>query len=168
MHIFAVSGLSKTGKTTVIENLIRVFVAQGISVATIKNSDCPFLTIENPNTDTARHREAGAICAALRSPSVSAVLHEGQLDLKCIFGQLNQDLVIMEGFSSVSMPKIVTATYFDNADARYCPQTFAFSGRLAATAATYRELPVIDCFKNARILADIAWEKALQNPEILF
>ncbi|MHA2046829.1 MAG: molybdopterin-guanine dinucleotide biosynthesis protein B, partial [Candidatus Thorarchaeota archaeon] len=61
MRVFAISGFSGTGKTTIVEGLVRALVESGYTVATIKSSK------HDPGpesgTDTWKHRQAGASVA---------------------------------------------------------------------------------------------------------
>ena len=58
MHVAAVTGLSESGKTTLIEALIRRYVAGGALVAAIKHTHHALNDLERG--DTARFRAAGA------------------------------------------------------------------------------------------------------------
>ena len=167
MYIFAVSGLSKTGKTTVVEAMVRSYSTKGFSTATIKNSACKDLAVENPGTDTSRHRKAGAAATILRSPDITAIVQKKQLSLEELLIGIDYDIVILEGFGSLDIPKIVTAASFIDADTKYTPNTFAFSGKLAASAASYRSLPVINCFADAERLAELALGMAWRDPSMI-
>ena len=101
MYIFAVSGLSKTGKTTVVEAMVRSYSTKGFSTATIKNSACKDLAVENPGTDTSRHRKAGAAATILRSPDITAIVQKKQLSLEELLIGIDYDIVILEGFGSL-------------------------------------------------------------------
>ena len=164
MYIFAVSGLSKTGKTTVVEAMVRSYSTKGFNVATIKNSACKNLTVENSGTDTARHREAGAVATILRSPDITAIVRKKQLSLEELLIGIDYDVVILEGFGALDIPKIVTAASFVDADTKYTPNTFAFSGKLAASAVSYRSLPVINCVEDTDRLTELALDMAWRDP----
>jgi molybdopterin-guanine dinucleotide biosynthesis protein MobB len=58
MHVAAVTGMSESGKTTLIEALIRLYTGRGARVAAIKHTHHP-LNLENRG-DTARFLAAGA------------------------------------------------------------------------------------------------------------
>ena len=167
MRFFAVSGLSKRGKTTVVENLVKVFVARGITVGTVKNSDCEQITMEPQNTDTAKHRCAGASCTLLRSPIASAFICQRQLTLGEIMSFFTQELVILEGFSRLDIPKIIVASTTADAEERLSDAVFAISGRLAAETSLYKGRPVINSFAEAEQLADLAWERAAADVSLL-
>ncbi len=58
--IISVVGLKKSGKTTVVECLVRRLVELGFRVGTIKSMVHSNFTIDVKGKDTYRHREAGA------------------------------------------------------------------------------------------------------------
>jgi molybdopterin-guanine dinucleotide biosynthesis protein B len=53
--LFGIAGWSNSGKTTLIEKLVRHFADRGLRVATIKHTHHKF-DIDAPGSDTARHR----------------------------------------------------------------------------------------------------------------
>lgn len=167
MRFFAISGLSKRGKTTAAENLLKEFTRRGVTVGTIKNSSCEQINFEPQNTDTAKHRQAGAVCTLLRSPIASAFVCQRQLTLAEILPFFTQELIILEGFSRLDIPKIVAASTEADADERLSERTFAISGRLAHIVSVYRGRPVIDSFTEAERLADLAWERASADVNLL-
>ncbi len=96
-------GYSNTGKTTLIEKLIPILRARGLTVSAIKNAHHGF-DMDRPGKDSFRYREAGAgqvlIATGLRwallteTPAQPATLDE-------LLTQLDPcDLVIVEGFKS--------------------------------------------------------------------
>ena len=58
-HVFAVSGVKNSGKTTLIERLIPLFAAENLSVSVIKHDGHDFVP-DVPDTDSYRLRNAGA------------------------------------------------------------------------------------------------------------
>ena len=96
-------GYSNSGKTTLIEKLIPLLTARGLSVSAIKNAHHGF-DMDRPGKDSFRYREAGAgqvlIATARRwamlteTPRRSATLDE----LLALLAPC--DLVIIEGFKS--------------------------------------------------------------------
>ena len=103
-------GYSNSGKTTLIERLIPLFRARGLSVSAIKNAHHGF-DMDRPGKDSFRYRESGAgqvlIATALRwallteTPERASTLDE-------LLARLEPcDLVIIEGFKSEGhMPRI--------------------------------------------------------------
>lgn len=108
--LIGIAGWSNAGKTTLIEKLTRHFSAQGLRVATIKHTHHRF-DIDKPDSDTSRHRLAGAAETAIVSGSRVAVIEEietrGEPTLKDIVERLKPaDLIFVEGYKSAAIPKI--------------------------------------------------------------
>ncbi|MDD2568145.1 MAG: molybdopterin-guanine dinucleotide biosynthesis protein B [Clostridia bacterium] len=155
MRIFAVSGFSKTGKTTTIEALTKEFCKQSYSVATIKDSRCEDLVLDTLNTDTYKHSAAGARQVTLRGLWGTAVIYKRRLSLAEILEHYNQDIIILEGFGKYDLPKIITAKTAADVSAKLSPQTFAVSGIISQTATRCQGLPVINALNEADRLCSL-------------
>ncbi len=166
MRIFAVSGYSKTGKTAVVESLTSFFTSGGYSVATIKDSGCRGLHAGDETSDTGRHRKSGASASILLSGGLTSIIYDRRLRAAEALKFLNHDIVIMEGFKALRIPKIITASDAAGADAVFCEEAFAFSGKLALVARSYRGRPVFDCFADTARLADLALNSAASGPDV--
>lgn len=108
--ILSVVGRSNSGKTTLLEKLIREFTARGRRVGTIKHHYHGPVTVDVPGKDSWRHREAGACAAALLSPETVFLVRDSAdgLSLETLThrGLWGVDLVLTEGFKAGAMPKI--------------------------------------------------------------
>ena len=105
-----IAGWSNSGKTTLIERLAAHLSARGLRIATIKHTHHKF-DIDRPDSDTARHRRAGASETAIVSGSRVALIEEidarGEPSLDDIAGRLKPaDLILVEGYKSAAIPKI--------------------------------------------------------------
>jgi molybdopterin-guanine dinucleotide biosynthesis protein B len=103
MRVFAVSGYSGTGKTALIEVLIKELVREGKSVATVKSSKHEPSPEEG--TDTWRHRQAGASRTLfLRAGGDQVNLREriGKTNLEKLAGH---DFLIIEGMKTAHIPR---------------------------------------------------------------
>ncbi len=108
--VFGIVGWKNSGKTTLIERLIREFGARGLSVSTIKHVHHAF-DIDVPGKDSYRHREAGAQEVLVTSGGRWALMHElrgaPEPDLNKLVEHLSPcDLVLVEGFKCDTHPKI--------------------------------------------------------------
>jgi molybdopterin-guanine dinucleotide biosynthesis protein B len=108
--LFGVAGWSNAGKTTLIERLVAHFTKRGLRVATIKHTHHKF-DIDRPDSDTARHRRAGAAETAIVSANRVAVIEEiesrGEPALEDVACRLAPaDLILVEGYKSAAIPKI--------------------------------------------------------------
>ncbi len=108
--LIGIAGWSNSGKTTLIEKLAAYFSERGVRVATIKHTHHKF-DIDRPDSDTARHRRAGAAETAIVSGSRVAVIEEidarGEPSLDEIAQRLRPaDIIFVEGYKSAAIPKI--------------------------------------------------------------
>src|SRR5690242_21639773 len=74
-RIFGVTGWKNAGKTTLTERLVAEFVSRGWRVATVKHAHHA-ADIDRPNTDSFRHRAAGATEVALVTEGRYAIMRE--------------------------------------------------------------------------------------------
>ncbi len=108
--ILSIVGRSNSGKTTLLEKLIRELTGRGRRVGTIKHHFHGPVEVDVPGKDSWRHRRAGARTVALSSPDTLFVVGDiaGAWSLDAIAHQalFEVDLVLTEGFKSGPMPKI--------------------------------------------------------------
>ncbi|MEL7567778.1 MAG: molybdopterin-guanine dinucleotide biosynthesis protein B [Dehalobacterium sp.] len=101
-------GKSDSGKTTLLEKVIRELKNRGIRLAIIKH-DAHQFEIDHPGKDTWRHGQAGADIVAISSPSKVAMIEkrETELSLDEVIARIsNVDIIITEGYKRESKPKI--------------------------------------------------------------
>jgi molybdopterin-guanine dinucleotide biosynthesis protein B len=105
--VFGVTGWKNAGKTTLVEQLVAEFVRRGWRVATIKHAHHD-VDIDQPGTDSFRHRTAGATEVALVGGLRYAIMREqGEPKLAEVLERLSPtDLVLIEGFKRERHPKI--------------------------------------------------------------
>lgn len=106
--ISIVGGRSNSGKTTLLEKIIREAKRRNWKVATLKH-DVHGFQMDQPGKDTWRHAQAGADVVAISSPQRIAVLENVSEDqpldevLKRIQGV---DIIFTEGYKQSGKPKI--------------------------------------------------------------
>lgn len=103
-----VAASSNSGKTTVIEKIVRILKERGLRVAVVKHASKGF-ELDREGKDSWKFREAGADTVVLIGPGQTAVMKQtGQqpddTELERLIGTV--DLVIKEGFKTESGPKI--------------------------------------------------------------
>lgn len=108
--IIGIAGWKKSGKTTLTLRLIEEFSRRGFKVASVKHAHHEF-QIDNEETDSARHRRAGAGEVAIVSGARWAIVHElkqePEPDFEEIISWLSpSDIVIVEGYKTAPIPKI--------------------------------------------------------------
>ena len=110
--ILSVIGKSKSGKTTLLEKLIRELKRRGYRVATIKHHSHPGFEIDVPGKDTWRHAQAGSdeviIAAPDRIASIRRLDRELSLD-EIAAGIARVDIILTEGYKSAGKPALEVA-----------------------------------------------------------
>lgn len=107
--IVSIVGNSKSGKTTLIEKLIRELKSRGYRVATIKHTP-QAMRFDEPNKDSWRHIQAGSEGTAIASRDkvvlIKPVASDVTLDeIARLFGE-DYDIILAEGFKQDNAPKI--------------------------------------------------------------
>ncbi len=107
--IISIVGNSKSGKTTLIEKLIRELKSRGYRVATIKHA-LKHVTFDKPGKDSWRHIQAGSDATVISSQDRMALIKPVTPNLTLdeiaqIFGE-DYDIILAEGFKQGNAPKI--------------------------------------------------------------
>lgn len=110
--VVGIAGWKKSGKTTLVTRLVTELTGRGLKVATVKHAHHDF-AIDDAETDSARHRRAGASQVAIVSAKRWAVVNElrgvPEPALDDVISRLAPcDLIIVEGYKSAPIPKIET------------------------------------------------------------
>lgn len=105
--VFAVSGIKNSGKTTLIEKLVKALTSRGYQVGVIKHDGHEFVA-DHEGTDSFRHKKAGAKNVIVYSRTKLMMIEEKEdpsiealLDL-----QKHMDIIILEGMKYSEFPKI--------------------------------------------------------------
>lgn len=108
--IIGIAGWKKSGKTTLTVRLVEEFTRRGLKVATVKHAHHAF-QVDDGETDSARHRRAGAQQVAIVSNQRWAVINElagaPEPNFEEVIAWLEPcDLIVVEGYKSAAIPKI--------------------------------------------------------------
>jgi molybdopterin-guanine dinucleotide biosynthesis protein MobB len=104
MRVAAIVGRQGSGKTTLIERLIRAARERGLTVSTIKHTHHHDIEIDSPGKDSHRHRVAGASEVIVASDGGWARIAASATpaSLQILLGELRPvDLVLVEGFKQL-------------------------------------------------------------------
>jgi molybdopterin-guanine dinucleotide biosynthesis protein MobB len=111
--LLGISAWSGTGKTSLLVRLLPVLRARGVKVGVVKHAHHPF-EIDQPGKDSFRVRQAGAVQVLLASRWRRALMIDDELDHEPTTAELvplldhsGLDLVLVEGFKSNPVPKII-------------------------------------------------------------
>lgn len=108
--VIGIAGWKKSGKTTLAVRLVEAFTRRGLKVATVKHAHHAF-QIDDADTDSARHRRAGARQVAIVSGTRWAIVTDldgaPEPNFEEVVAALEPaDLVIVEGYKSAPILKI--------------------------------------------------------------
>ena len=163
MKVFTVFGITQSGKTTTIENIIKELKKRQFSVGSVKDIHFESFTIETKGTNTDRHHKAGSDLVTARGLYETDILFKKRLSIDDILKFYNHDFVVLEGVRDCIVPKIITAHDIKEIDGRLDEGVFAISGRVANEIKEYKGLPVINAIKNIKKLVDLIEEKVYEK-----
>jgi len=99
--VICIVGRSKSGRTTLIEKLVRELKQRGYRVGTIKHHSHPGFELDTPGKDSWRHAQAGSDHVVISAPdkvaSIRLVERELQLD-EIAATMTDVDLILTEGY----------------------------------------------------------------------
>ena len=108
-------GLSNSGKTTLLEKVIKELKIRGYRVAVVKH--CPHgFDIDHPGKDSWRLAQAGSDVVAVSSPNKTAFVE--RLDTELTLAQIRTifeakaDIVLAEGYKKDNADKILVLTTY--------------------------------------------------------
>ncbi len=162
MKILGIVGTRRSGKTTTITMLIEELKKRGYKVGTIKTINCPVFSMDDPKSNTARHKKAGADFAVARGKGETDISFPRSMDQNEVIERIKGediDYLILEGDLSASVPRIVCAHTREDAQKRITEKTFLVSGKIADTMQTVCGLPAVSAFKDISALCDMVMEK---------
>lgn len=169
MKIFSVFGITKSGKTTTIENIIRELRRRNYSVGSVKEIHFEAFKIDNEGTNTDRHRKAGSQLVTARGQYETDILYQNKLSMNEILRAYNHDFVVLEGVEDINAPKIITAHNTEEIEERLDETIIAISGIVSNHMDSYKGIPVInsetDIVKMVDLLEDKVFERLPDFPE---
>lgn len=159
MKVFSVFGISGSGKTTTIENIIQELRRRRYSVGSIKEIHFEDFTIETEGTNTDRHCKAGSELVTARGYNETDILYPVKLSLDDILKHYSQDYVVIEGIDTGNFPKIITAKNVNEIEERLDETVIAIAGIIANDISEYKGFPVINAIDDKKRLVDLIEEK---------
>ena len=111
MKILQIVGFQNSGKTTLVEKVIRHLTCKGLEVATIKHHGHGGEPDYGPRRDSLKHMEAGSTISTVEGEGVIQLVSKNQgwsLNKILSFYQfLGVHTVIVEGYKRADYPKVV-------------------------------------------------------------
>lgn len=105
--IVAIVGKSDSGKTTLLEKIIRELTRRGYCLGTVKHTHDGF-DMDREGKDSWRHRKAGAAASlVITDTRIALVRADTRSDTEKMRAYLSdRDLILAEGFKNQDLPKI--------------------------------------------------------------
>lgn len=127
-RVFGVTGWKNAGKTTLVARLITELTNRGWRVSSIKHAHHE-VDIDRPETDSWRHRAAGATEVALVGGLRYAIMREqAEPTLAEVLARMAPaDLILIEGYKKEAHPKIEVRTDHSRSIARDDPSIVAIA-----------------------------------------
>lgn len=107
--VVSIVGRAKSGKTTVLEGVLRELKSRGYKVATIKHHAHPGFEIDYPGKDTWRHAQAGSDYVVIAAPDKVAYIQkvEREPSLDELAARIEGvDIILTDGYRREKRPKI--------------------------------------------------------------
>ena len=163
MKVFSVYGISDSGKTTTIENLIKGLKNRGYSVGSVKEIHSEAFAIDTEGSNTYRHKQAGAELVTARGMYETDVLFPKKLPIDDILELYTQDYVVLEGVTDSEVPKILCAPDIQQIEEKLDDTVFAISGVISNEISESRGLPVINAITKAEKLVDLVEQRVFKK-----
>lgn len=164
MRAIAVNGITKSGKTTVCEVIIKGLRERGFSVGSVKEIHYEQFAIDpNPQANTNRHKNAGSQLVTARGMFETDILYQSMLPIEDILKHYDHDYVILEGVTDCNVPRIITAHAEQEIQDRLDCRAVAISGVFANEhTGNFESLPIINPLTEGTRLVDFVIEHAFQ------
>ncbi|MBT9164662.1 MAG: hypothetical protein DDT22_00103 [candidate division WS2 bacterium] len=141
MKVIIVFGQHKSGKTTVVESLVRGIADKGFSVATIKDIHSPDFEPDTQGTDTFKHISAGSTVTVGLGLNKTAIFIPRRINLGKLLDFIECDYLIIEGNLPVTGVKIFCALSTEELQVND-PAIIAFSG-LVSNIISHSSIPPV-------------------------
>ncbi|MEQ6375463.1 molybdopterin-guanine dinucleotide biosynthesis protein B [Bacillaceae bacterium S4-13-58] len=106
--VFQVIGYKNSGKTTLVEKLVRELTKEDLKVGTLKHHGHGGKPTLPAGTDSSRHRHAGAIISGVEGDGLFQLDMTGSWTLDQLLSFYEgMQIVIVEGFKEADFPKAV-------------------------------------------------------------
>ena len=159
MKVLSVAGYHKTGKTTLVVNLIETLKKRGYKVVSIKDIHNEDFSMDKKESDTSRHLQTSGETVFARGLNETYQIWNRHLSLNEMLGHLDADFVIVEGMKSAALPRILCAETEDQLAELLNDSVFVISGKISDNLQKYKEISVLNSEKNIEEIVDLVEEK---------
>jgi molybdopterin-guanine dinucleotide biosynthesis protein B len=156
----SVVGFKASGKTRVVEALVRELTRRGHRVGTLKHTSDD-VVLDTPGKDTWRHREAGSVATAILESGRGAFFIDRPMGVEEAVEVLGTiDFVVLEGFKSLdTVARVIVPREREEIGELSNGLEIAISGPAVEGLSVESEVPAIP-LDRAEGLADVVEEKA--------
>ena len=104
--IYSIVAYSGTGKTTLLEKLVKEMKQRGLRIAAIKH-DAHEFNIDHEGKDSWRLTQAGADITAIISENKAALMENRPIEFETLLEKITEvDIILTEGYKHGKWPKI--------------------------------------------------------------
>ncbi len=110
MQICQIVGYKKSGKTTVMNSLIRYFSSSEMKVGTLKHHGHGGEPDVVEDTDSTMHIESGSLVSGVQGENITQLTFDVKMELDKLiqlYSNFPIDLLLVEGYKNASYPKIL-------------------------------------------------------------
>lgn len=179
MRAFSVVGISTSGKTTVVEQLVRELTRRNFSVGTVKSIGCGRsckahvegkcdgtnhdpkygFSLDTVGKNSYRHKEAGSLQVSTWAKGETAIMYPYEMKMYEIIDKYDFDFLIFEGGRDYSLPRITTGITTEDIKSRRGETTIAYSGKIAEEIDEFEGIKAYRTYDDIEELADLIIEK---------
>jgi molybdopterin-guanine dinucleotide biosynthesis protein B len=155
MKIVSVIGFHNSGKTTVVESIIKSLKELNYTVSSIKDIHNENFTMEKEGSNSQRHLKASQTAVFARGQNETYLIWNRSLSLSEMLSHLDSDFVIIEGMNNEDLPKIIVATTEEEIEQLMTDKTIVISGPVSETIDEYKGLPCVNAISNTEKVVKI-------------
>jgi molybdopterin-guanine dinucleotide biosynthesis protein B len=167
MKVFTIVGITDSGKTSTLVNIIKELVGRGYEVNSVKSVHIENFSIDKKGKDSWRHREAGSKVTAIRAKNETSIIFQKGLCVNELLPFFNCDYLALEGFNeATNIPKIICAINTEGIDEKFNDSVFAISGKISKELQVYRGIKVVNGLTEITELADLVEKHAIDSKKL--
>ncbi len=171
MKAFSITGVSTSGKTTLVELVVSELTKRGYTVGTVKSigtgryvdlsksDEENQFTIDTKGKNSYRHRKAGAKQTSTWAKGETAIIYQRRMKLYEIIENYDFDYLIVEGGKDYSLPRVTTGIDRENTLMNVVDTTFAITGKVGEIEKEINGIPVFRTFEDLEKLCDLIEER---------
>jgi molybdopterin-guanine dinucleotide biosynthesis protein B len=162
MKVLSIAGYHKTGKTTLVVNLMEELKKRGKKVVSIKDIHNENFSMDKEGSDSFKHLQANGETVIARGLYQTYQIWKHRLSLNEMLARLDADFVIVEGMKSAALPRILCAETEEQLVELFDESVFIVSGKIAENLNNFQNIPVFHSSREIEKIADLVEEKVFK------